>query len=279
MAEGVPIRVLVVEDEPLGKDRILELLAEQEGVEVVGAVENGEAAVEAIRSLHPDLVFLDVQMPRKNGLEVVKEVGPARMPVTVFVTGFDKYALQAFEFAAVDYIVKPYSDERFEEAFHRARRKVELEGIETLRDQLLLLLQSGGTRPSRPADPQTAAPSATTPAAPPRRYLERIAVQMRGKMLVVPIEEIDYITANGVYAEVVAGKNRYLLRESLQALEEQLDPEQFMRIHRSEIVRLDRIQMVLRAGGADHEVQLRNGARLRVGRSRREELEQRLGRL
>jgi two-component system, LytTR family, response regulator len=196
--------------------------------------------------------------------------------VTVFVTGFDNYALQAFEFAAVDYLVKPYSDERFEEALHRAKRKVELEGIESLRDQLLLLLQGGNAKPPRPepADlPQRPEPGR------PREYLQRLAVQMRGKMLVVPVEEIDFISASGVYSEVVTGKNRYLIRESLQTLEEQLDPREFMRIHRSEIVRLDRIQMILRSGGADHEVQLKNGSRLRVGRSRREELEQRLGRL
>ena len=267
MPELRPLRVLIAEDEPLGQARILELIDEQPNVEVVATVENGHAAVEAIRNLKPDLVFLDVQMPRKNGIDVVRTIGPASMPVTVFVTGFDRYAVEAFEFAAVDYIVKPYSDERFEEAFHRARRKVELEGIHALRDQLLVLLQDGGASATQAA-----------PLAKPR-YLDRLAVQMRGRMLVVPVEQIDYITASGVYAEVVAGKNRYLIRESLSALEEQLDPEEFMRIHRSEIVRLDRIEMLVRAGGADHEVQLKDGTRLRVGRSRRDELEQKLGKV
>ena len=267
MPDRLKLRVLVVEDEPLGKERLLDLLSEQSDVEVVGTAENGEEAVEQIRSLRPDLVFLDVQMPRKSGLDVVREVGASSMPATVFVTGFDHYALQAFEFAAVDYLVKPYSDERFDEAFLRAKRRIELEGIESLRDQLLVLLQGTGANPIRP-EPYRASP-----------YLQRLAVQMRGKMIVVAVEDIDYITASGVYAEVVAGKNRYLIREALQTLEEQLDPKEFMRIHRSELVRLDRIEMVVRAGGADHEVQLKNGVRLRVGRSRREELEQRLGRL
>ena len=266
MSERHRLRVLIVEDEPLGKERLLELLDQQPDVEVVGTAENGEAAVAMIRSLEPDLVFLDVQMPRKSGLDVLREIGPAEMPATVFVTGFDHYALAAFEFAAVDYLVKPYSDERFEEAFHRAKRRIELEGIESLRDQLLRLLQGDGA-PARPT------------ASPPRpAYLRRLAVQMRGKMIVVPVEEIDYIRASGVYAEVVAGKNRYLIRESLQALEEQLDPEEFMRIHRSELVRLDRVEMLVRTG-SDHEIQLKSGVRLRVGRSRRAELEQRLGRL
>jgi two-component system LytT family response regulator len=259
------LRVLIVEDEPLGKERLLDLLEEQPDAEVVGTAENGEAAVEMIRSLQPDLVFLDVQMPRKSGLDVLREIGPAAMPATVFVTGFDRYALAAFEFAAVDYLVKPYSDERFEEAFHRAKRRIELEGIESLREQLLRLLQGEET--------STSPSTASRPA-----YLRRLAVQMRGRMIIVPVEEIDYITASGVYAEVVAGKNRYLIRESLQALEEQLDPEEFMRIHRSELVRLDRVEMVVRTG-SDHEIQLKSGVRLRVGRSRRHELEQRLGRL
>lgn len=265
MPESRPLRVLVAEDEPLGQARILELLEEQPNVEIVGTVENGNAAIEAIQELKPDLVFLDVQMPRKSGIDVVRSIGPAAMPVTVFVTGFDRYAVEAFEFAAVDYIVKPYSDERFEEAFHRARRKVELEGIHALRDQLLVLLHAGGSPAPRPSG------------SPKPQYLDRIAVQMRGRMLVVPVDQVDYVTASGVYAEVVAGKNRYLIRESLNALEEQLDPREFMRIHRSEIVRLDRIEMLVRAGGADHEVQLKDGTRLRVGRSRRDELEQRLG--
>ncbi len=266
MADRQKVRVLVVEDEPLGKERILELLAEQPDAEVVGTAENGRDAVERIRALEPDLVFLDVQMPRMNGLEVVREIGPAAMPATVF----DQYALQAFEFAAVDYLVKPFPDERFEEAFHRAKRKIEMEGIASLRDQLIVLLQGGRPPPGAPGH---AEPARTRP------YLQRLAVQMRGRMIVIPVDEIDYITANGVYAEVVRGKERYLIRESLQTLEDQLDPAEFMRIHRSEIVRLDRVAMVVRAGGADHEVQLKDGTRLRVGRSRRDELEQRLGRV
>ncbi|MEX2583706.1 MAG: LytTR family DNA-binding domain-containing protein [Gemmatimonadota bacterium] len=262
MPDAKRLRVLIVEDEPLGIDRIVELLDEQPDVEVVGTAQNGDAAIEAIRSLRPDLVFLDVQMPRKSGLDVVREIGAAEMPVTVFVTGFDRYALQAFEFAAVDYIVKPYSDERFETAFTRARQRAELQGMKSLRDQLLLLLQSGD------ALSQQTAP----------KYLDRIGVPMRGRMLTFPVEDIDYITASGVYAEIAVGKERYLIRESLQALEEQLDPKAFMRIHRSEIVRLDRVQMMVRSG-ADHEVELKNGVRLRVSRSRREALEQRLGRV
>jgi two-component system, LytTR family, response regulator len=267
MSEQPPLRVLIVDDEPLGCARVADLLAEEPNVEVVGVAEDGAAAVDAIRTLHPDIVFLDIQMPRGTGLDVVREVGPAAMPATVFVTACDQHALQAFHYAAIDYLLKPYSDERFEEAFRRARRRVELEGLERLRERLLLLLRGG----------EAAAPRAEPRPGP--QYLERIAVQSRGKMRVVPVRQIDYITASGVYAELHVGHERYLIRESLHALEEQLDPDQFFRIHRSEIVRLDQIEMLLRGGGGDYEVQLRNGVTLRVGRSRRQELEQRLGRL
>lgn len=267
MPDRSPLRVLIVDDEPLGCARVADLLSEQPKVEVVGMAEDGGKAVDAIRSLRPDVVFLDIQMPRMTGLDVVREVGPAAMPATVFVTAYEQHAVEAFEFAAVDYLLKPYTDERFEEAFRRARRRVELEGLDTLREQLLLLLQGSEGSAARPD-------SRATP-----RYLDRIAVHLRGRMRVVPVREIDYITASGAYAELHVGADRYLIRESLQSLEEQLDPDQFFRIHRSEIVRLDEVEMLLRGSGGDYEVQLKSGVTLRVGRSRREELEQRLGRL
>ncbi|CAN5717082.1 LytTR family DNA-binding domain-containing protein [soil metagenome] len=266
MRERKPLRVLIVDDEPLGCERIRELVEEEPDVELVGTAEDGAAAIEAIRSLRPDLVFLDIQMPRKTGLDVVREVGPAAMPATIFVTAYDQYALQAFDFAAVDYLVKPFDDERFDEAFRRARWKIELEGLEQLREQLLTLLQGGAAQPASPP-----------PGAP--RYLERVAVQMKGKMRVVPAAQIDYITASGPYAELHVGKDQHVIRESLQNLEEQLDPERFVRIHRSAIVRLDLIETLLRGTAGDYEVQLKGGTRLRVGRSRREALERRLGRV
>lgn len=256
-----------MDDEPLGVRRLAELLAEQPGVEVVGTAENGEEAIQAIRLLRPDLAFLDIQMPRGTGLDVVRAVGPAQMPTTVFVTAYDEHALEAFDLAAVDYLVKPYDDERFEEAFRRARRKVELEGLEGLREQMLRLLQA-----------ERALPPVSEPRATSADYLRRIAVRMRGKMKVVPVEEIEYIRASGVYAELHAAGGRYVTRESLQAFEEQLDPTEFMRIHRSVIVRLDRVEMLLRSPRGSYEVQLRDGTRLRVGRSRREGVERRLGR-
>src|SRR5687768_12584076 len=124
------LRVLIVDDEPLARQRIADMLRAENGVEVVGEIDNGVAAVDAIRSLHPDLVFLDVQMPGKTGLEIVREVGVDEMPLTIFVTAYDRHALEAFEVAAVDYLVKPFDDDRFEQAMQRARRMLELHEVD-----------------------------------------------------------------------------------------------------------------------------------------------------
>jgi two-component system LytT family response regulator len=266
------LRVLVVDDEPLGRRRVLDLLEDEAGVEVVGTAADGAAAVEAIRSARPDLVFLDVQMPRMSGLEVVQALGPAEMPATIFVTAYDQYALQAFDSAAVDYLVKPFKDDRFEEALRRARRRIESEGRERLHEKLIALLagDASGVLESSPLPDTAAKPSV--------KYLERIAVQMRGKMRVVPVAQIDYVTASGQYVELHVGTHRYIIRESMQHLEERLDPEHFVRVHRSAIVRLSLVDTLLRSEGSDYQVQLKGGVRLPVGRSRRETLERRLGR-
>jgi two-component system LytT family response regulator len=275
MSERKPIRVLIVDDEPLARQRVEDLLDAEEAVEIVASVDNGTAAVDAVRSLHPDLVFLDVQMPGKTGIDVVREVGPDEMPATIFVTAYDRYALQAFDLAAVDYLVKPFDDERFEQAFRRARRHVELEEMGELRERLLAVLDTG-PRAGAPAGDGVQAGTAS----PPRSdtpYLERIAVEMRGKVRVVPVAQIEYITASGPYVELHTSERAYLIREAIQTLEQRLDPNRFLRIHRSIIVRVDLIDTFHRGAGGDYEVQLKSGVRLRVSRSRREELERRLG--
>jgi two-component system LytT family response regulator len=256
------LRVLIVDDEPLARQRLQDLLAVDPGVRVVGSAANGDAAVDEIRELDPDLVFLDVQMPGKTGLDVVREIGPDAMPPTIFVTAYDRYALMAFDVAAVDYLVKPFDDERFEQALRRAVHTIELEKVGRLAQQLRSVLEGGSGTP------------------PPRNgggYLERIAVEMRGQVRVVPVEEIDYITARGPYAQLHAGPETLLIRERMQQLEERLDPNNFVRIHRSTIVRLALIDTLVRAGGADYKVKLKGGTRLEVSRSRVEELERRIG--
>ena len=268
MPEGARLRVLVVDDEPLGVRRLLNLLRNEPEIEVVGTAEDGEAAIAAIAELTPDLVFLDIQMPRKTGLDVVQEVGPERMPVTIFVTAYDQFALRAFDLAAVDYLVKPFDNERFAEALRRARRKIELERIGSVQDRLRALLAQVVNLEGAPPQPPAAS-----------RYLERIPVHARGKTRVVAVDDIDFITASGVYAELHVGRIEHLVRESLQNLEDRLDPQHFFRIHRSAIVRISLIEALLRGEGGDYKVRLRTGATLKLSRYRRAELEERLGRV
>ena len=262
---GDPLRVLIADDEPLARQRLEHLLEEQPEAALVGVVETGDDAVEAIRELNPDVVFLDMQMPGRTGLDVVRAVGADFMPVTVFVTAHDEFAVQAFELAAADYLLKPFSDERFEEAFRRARERVEMEDLGALREQLRTVLEAGAI--------SAGGDGGSSP------YLRRIAVQGRGRMRVVAVSEIHHIVANGVYAELHVGRESHLVRTPLSTLEEHLDPQQFFRIHRSAIVNLDEVEVLIREGGGSCLVQLKSGAKLPVGRSRREELEERLGRL
>jgi two-component system LytT family response regulator len=262
VAGGKTVRVLIVDDEALARQRLEDLLRAQERVEIVGTADNGEAAVAAIRTLKPDLVFLDVQMPGKTGLDVIATIGPDEMPPTVFVTAYDQYALKAFDLAATDYLVKPFDDERFEQAFARARRLVDLEEVGRLSEQLRAVLH-GGSTPSAPADKP--------------EYLERIAVETRGQVRVVPVNDIEYITASGPYAELHVGGRAHVIRERMQMLEDRLDPSRFFRIHRSAIVRLDQIETLLRDPGGDYGVKLRSGVQLSVSRNRVEQLERWMG--
>ncbi|HEX7942106.1 MAG TPA: LytTR family DNA-binding domain-containing protein, partial [Gemmatimonadaceae bacterium] len=213
----------------------------------------------------PDLVFLDVLMPGKTGIEVIREIGADNMPATIFVTAYDQFAVQAFDVAAVDYLVTPFDDERFVAAFARARQRLSVEGLSKLREQLIAVLQGGAASPL-PHD---------APASQP--YLERIAVEMRGKVRSIPVDQIDYIVADGPYAELHTGDRRHVIRESMQTLEDRLDPKHFMRVHRSMIVRLDLVDTLHRGAGGDYELQLKNGTRVKVSRSRREALERWLG--
>ena len=263
-----PLRVLIADDELLARQRIEDLLAKESGVEIVGTAATGTEAVQRVRELKPDLLFLDVQMPGLTGLQVAETLGADSMPATIFVTAFDQFALKAFDVAAVDYLVKPFDDERFARALERARKAIELEEVQRMTKRLLSLLHvpEGTSVPAGPAD---------APEKP--KYLERITVEMRGQLRVVPVSKVDYVSASGPYAELHVGERTFAVRERMQTLEEQLDPDIFFRIHRSAIVRLDRIDTLLRASGGDYAVRLKDGTELSLSRNRREELEKRLG--
>jgi two-component system LytT family response regulator len=183
MASETPaIRALIVDDEPLARERLHELLTDAPAVTVAGTAEDGFEAVDAIHEQAPDLVFLDVQMPGMNGIDVIEEIGTADMPVTVFVTAYDQYAIKAFDLAAVDYLLKPFDDERFEEALRRAREQIANREGEAISDRLLRLLQE--------RDPSLLEKESARD----EPYLERIAVQGRGKARIVPVDDLTHIT-------------------------------------------------------------------------------------
>ena len=241
------IKVLVVDDELLGRKRIRSLLSDHVDINIVGECVNGREAVEAIQNLKPDLVFLDIQMPRINGFEVVEIIGTENMPAVIFVTAYNEYAIRAFEINAVDYLLKPFDEERFEKAVDRAKREIKTQESPTeIRENLRELLKEVKNEPS---------------------YLKRIPVKSARGTTFVPTEEIDWISASGHYLELHIGNETHLIREKLSVIETKLDPQIFMRIHRSTIVNLDRIKSLHPMFNGDQLVILKNGRELNLSRN------------
>lgn len=288
MSVNARIRVLLVDDEEFNRLRLRDLLDAESDVDIVGEAADGVEAVEQIRALRPDLVFLDIRMPGLSGLDVVRQVGVDLMPATVFVTAYDQHAVEAFRLAALDFLVKPFDDERFAQTLQRARKLVVMNDLATMRARLLeVLAPSPVSAVVEGAAPDTtgaitgpgpgSGPGTGTGHGSGGGYLERIAVEAQGTIKPVAVADIDYILASGPYAELVVAGRRHLVRESMQSLEDRLDPQRFLRIHRSVIVRLDRVEGLKRGAGGDGEVLLKGGGRLRVSRTRREALERWLG--
>ncbi|HEV7590462.1 MAG TPA: LytTR family DNA-binding domain-containing protein [Longimicrobium sp.] len=258
-----PMRVVVADDEPLARRRMLRLLREHDDdVDVVAVCETGAHAVEAIRETRPDLVFLDVQMPELDGFEVLERVG-GNLPAVVFVTAHDRYALRAFEVHALDYLLKPFDVERFNQALERGRSQVERHGeggaggLEALLEQL--------ARERGPAQP-----------APRRRWLDWVMVKARGRVEFVRTADIDWIEAEGNYVRLHAGKKAWLVREKIGALEERLDPDAFLRVHRSSIVQVDRLAELHPMVAGDGILVLREGTQVKLSRGYRRRLLERV---
>jgi two-component system LytT family response regulator len=253
MAHDIPnTRVLIVDDEPPARLRLRELLQRRDRVEIAGECSSGPEAVAALARLRPDLLFLDVQMPAMDGFQVLRESGAACTPVTIFVTAYDRYALNAFEAHALDYLLKPFSDERFDDALTRALEHLQTRRSGELAARVLQLLERG-------------------------EGVSRIAVKTDGRVLIVQAGEIDWVEAAGVYVELHVGKKHYLHRVTLSELEEQLAPARFVRIHRSILVNLERIRELSPRTHGDYSVLLRDGTELRLSRSYREQLGALLG--
>ena len=251
------VRVLVADDEPLARERLRTLLAREDWVDLIAECPNGTDAIDAIGRLQPDLVLLDIQMPGASGFEVIEAVGPERMPLVVFVTAFDRYALRAFDVHALDYLLKPFDRERFHEALLRARQHLERRGTGDLERRLLELVQD--LKPSS-------------------HRLERCVIKSGGRVFFVRSEEIDWIEAAGNYVKLHVGNDTHLFRETMNALEAQLDPDTFFRIHRSHIVNIERVKELQPWFNGEYVVFLRSGTRLTLSRGYREKLQERIGR-
>jgi two-component system LytT family response regulator len=262
------IRTLIVDDEVLARRRIQNLLRGREEFDVIGECANGALAVQVIIERRPDLLFLDVQMPDLDGLGVLARVQVSgQLPVTIFVTAYDQYALKAFEFHAVDYLLKPFDDERFERALAWARTQLEREHLSSFTQRISTLLEEQSTR-TQQNEPATPAP-AKSPI--------RLAVKSAGRVQFVRTDEIDWIEAESYYVRLHAHGKSHLLRETLGSLETQLDPRRFVRIHRSTIVNIERIKELQPQSHGEYTVILQSGAQLRLSRSYREKLRAILG--
>lgn len=264
--------VLVVDDEHLARDGLRVLLERDDEVRLVGECGDGREAVDEIRRLEPDVVFLDVQMPGLNGFEVLDALESEEIPVVVFVTAYDEYALRAFEVHALDYLLKPFDDRRFEQALQRAKDELERRESARFARKLEALLSERG---SREAGPAADAGAAWEPTPEP---LDRIMVRSSGRIQFVNVREIDWVEGAGDYVRLHVGDRSHLLRETMKNLEARLGSERWVRVHRSTLVRLDFVREIRTSDSGHYELVLQDGTRRSLSRSGRERLEEVLGR-
>lgn len=240
------LRTLIVDDEPLARERVRMMLAPHADLSIVGECGDGHQAITAIREHRPDLVFLDVQMPGVDGFGVLRELQGETLPYVVFVTAYDQYALKAFEVHALDYVLKPFNAERFDQALDRARATLQRQDGGTLdRDRLRDLVSSLAAE---------------------QRERQRLVVKSSGRVFFVKVDDIDWIEAEGNYVRLHMGAQSHLLRETMKGMEQVLDPSVFFRIHRSTIVNADRIRELQPLFHGEYAVILRDGTRLVASR-------------
>lgn len=261
------MRVLVVDDEPLARERIVRMLAGRPPVREVIEAPDGPSAIEAIRSRKPDLMFLDVQMPGVDGFGVLRAVGLDKLPAVVFVTAYDAHALRAFDVHAVDYLLKPYDTDRFWAAFRHASEVVAMRSVLGAGRRLAALLQEIDA--GRPASTEEVPVE-------PVKHLERIAVRGEGRIFFIRPTDVDWAESAGNYVKLHVGRAVHVIRETLSNLETRLDPSVFIRIHRRLIVNLDRIHELQPWFGGDQIVILKDGAKLRLSRTFREKVAEKL---
>lgn len=242
------MRVLIIDDEPLARERIRTLLTKESDVQILAECADGASAVQAIKKHGPDLIFLDVQMPGMGGFEVLQALGEEELPLVIFVTAYDQHALKAFEVHALDYLLKPFKQARFQATLQRARERLgvpEPEGTRHLAELLARL-------------------------APARDYLSRVAVRNGERVVFVKMDAVEYIEAAGNYVVLHCGKENHILRQTLSSLEVELDPRKFIRVNRSTLVNVEQVRELQPLFKGEHALLLKNGKQLPLTRGVRE---------
>ena len=249
------IRALIVDDEKPARRRLVELLGREPDIEVTGEARDGREAVDLVRSQAPDLMFLDIQMPDLDGFAVLSALDPEQQPVTVFVTAYDRYAIQAFEAHAIDYLLKPFSDQRFEGALRRACQFLRSRAVGEAQHGLAPALEErAGSEPRH-------------------GFLDRFVLKGAGRVTFLGVEDVDWIEASGVYVNLHVGPRSHLYRSSLAHLLQRLDPERFVRVHRSVAVNTTRIRELQPRSHGDYTVVLKDGTELVMSRGFRPQFE------
>lgn len=259
-ARAKKMTALIVDDEPLARRTLRDLLVADPEVEIIGECGSGLEAVKFIHQQIPDLLFLDIQMPGLNGFEALAQVEHELIPAIVFVTAYDRYALKAFDLHALDYLLKPFTDQRFAEALRQAKSHVGMRELNRLSQSLLALLRE-----------QTGAESVNVKR---KGFLNRFMIKSGGRVSFVKADEVDWIAADDYYIKLHVGAKTHLLRLSMNELEEKLDPKRFLRIHRSTIINFERVKELQQNPNGEYAVVLKDGTELKLSRSRRERLEE-----
>jgi two-component system LytT family response regulator len=245
------IRTLIIDDEPIARHSIARMLCKDSEIELIGEYGDGASALAAIRQLKPDLIFLDIQMPEMSGIDVIASIGHADMPATVFVTAYERYAVRAFEANAVDYLVKPFSSDRFQLTLQRAKGRLSAEAGSASATPLQVLRALAELRKEQ-------------------NYVQRIPVPVDEHIALLDVAEIDWIEANRNCVRLHTGKTAYELRETMTALEARLNPRCFARVHRSAIVNIDRIKAIHPWFNGYHMIVLSSGKEIRMSRYQHE---------
>ena len=249
------IRTAVVDDEKPARVRLLELLRRQSDFDVVGTASDGYEALEVVRRASPELLFLDVQMPKLDGFGVLRQLAPDDLPITIMVTAYDKYAIQAFDAHAIDYLLKPFSDERFQDALSRARKYLDSAEKRALAEEL-----AAASEERQSVDAQSG-------------HLERLVLKSNGCITFLDINEVDWVEAAGVYVYLHAGSKKLLYRSSVTQLLQRIDPQRFVRIHRSAAINTSRIRELHSMSHGDFALILKDGTELTLSRAYRSQIE------